>query len=267
MTLVYDDGTRRRAYTKGAPEVVAALARGRRDLLEAAAHWATEGFRVLAVATPRPRSPMRTCDESVERGLELLGVVALHDPLRATTPAAVADARRAGIAVRMLTGDHPATAQTIGRAIGLPDDAIVARATPADKLALVRGAPGERRDRRGHRRRRQRRAGAPARRCRRRDGNVRHRSRARSVRDRPHRRRLRDHRRRGRRGTPDRRQHPQVRRVPALREFRRSARLRGRDRARGSACRSRSSRSCSSTSSPTACPPSRSPRIRPSRRR
>ncbi len=37
----------------------------------------------------------------------------------------------------MLTGDHPATAQTIGRAIGLADDAIIARATPADKLALV----------------------------------------------------------------------------------------------------------------------------------
>ena len=37
----------------------------------------------------------------------------------------------------MLTGDHPATARTIGHALGLDDDAIVARATPADKLALV----------------------------------------------------------------------------------------------------------------------------------
>ncbi len=46
-------------------------------------------------------------------------------------------ARRAGIAVRMLTGDHPATARTIGRALGLADDVIHARVTPADKLALV----------------------------------------------------------------------------------------------------------------------------------
>ena len=37
----------------------------------------------------------------------------------------------------MLTGDHPATARTIGHALGLADDAVVARATPADKLALV----------------------------------------------------------------------------------------------------------------------------------
>ena len=38
----------------------------------------------------------------------------------------------------MITGDHPATAATIGHALGLPDEAILARATPADKLALVR---------------------------------------------------------------------------------------------------------------------------------
>jgi Ca2+-transporting ATPase len=64
-------------------------------------------------------------------------VVALHDPLRRTSAPAIAAARRAGIAVRMITGDHPATARTIGRELGLADEAIVARATPADKLALV----------------------------------------------------------------------------------------------------------------------------------
>ena len=37
----------------------------------------------------------------------------------------------------MITGDHPATARTIGHALGLADEAILARATPADKLALV----------------------------------------------------------------------------------------------------------------------------------
>jgi Ca2+-transporting ATPase len=137
MTLVYDDGTRRHAYTKGAPEVVAELAGADGELSAAALAWAEEGFRVLAVAT-RALDADTAFDESIEHGGTLLGVIALHDPLRATTPGAIADARRAGIAVRMLTGDHPATAQTIGRAIGLPSEAIVARATPADKLALVR---------------------------------------------------------------------------------------------------------------------------------
>jgi Ca2+-transporting ATPase len=37
----------------------------------------------------------------------------------------------------MVTGDHPATARTIGHALGLGPEAVLARATPADKLALV----------------------------------------------------------------------------------------------------------------------------------
>ena len=134
-TLVYDEGAGRRAYTKGAPEVVAGLS-GDHELDGAASEWAGEGFRVLAVAD-RDLDPGAACDESIERGSRLVGVLALHDPLRETTPAAIAAARRAGVEVRMLTGDHPATARTIGRAIGLPESAIVARATPADKFALV----------------------------------------------------------------------------------------------------------------------------------
>ena len=81
-----------------------------------------------------PESPL---DENLEDGLEVVGIVALHDPLRPTAAASVAAARTAGIAVRMLTGDHPATARTIGHALGLADDAVIARATPAEKLALV----------------------------------------------------------------------------------------------------------------------------------
>jgi magnesium-transporting ATPase (P-type) len=75
--------------------------------------------------------------DEIESGLHLLGLAAFHDPLRATSLDAVAQARAAGIEVRMVTGDHPATARTIGRALGLADDQIDARVTPADKLALV----------------------------------------------------------------------------------------------------------------------------------
>ncbi|HVA32471.1 MAG TPA: cation-transporting P-type ATPase, partial [Gaiellaceae bacterium] len=137
MTLVWADRDRRLAYTKGAPEVVAGLADARdHPLLDAAGSWAAEGFRVLAVAA-RPLDPATALDESVETAGKVVGVVALHDPLRETSADAVAAAARAGIAVRMITGDHPATARTIGHAVGLRDDAILARATPADKLALV----------------------------------------------------------------------------------------------------------------------------------
>ena len=133
MTLVYEEAGVRRAYMKGAPEVIAERAATDRALAETATAWAGEGFRVLAVAT-------RLLDDEeaeIEDGHVLAGVIALHDPLRPTAARSIAAARAAGIEVRMLTGDHPATARTIGHALGLDDTAIVARATPADKLELV----------------------------------------------------------------------------------------------------------------------------------
>jgi Ca2+-transporting ATPase len=137
MTLVWAGGDRRDAYTKGAPEIVAGLAGvHEHPLLEAATSWAEEGFRVLAVAA-RPLGAEAVLDETIETDGTIVGVVALHDPLRETSAEAVAAAARAGIVVRMLTGDHPATARTIGHAVGLRDEQILARATPAEKLALV----------------------------------------------------------------------------------------------------------------------------------
>jgi calcium-translocating P-type ATPase len=133
MTVVYEHAGTRRAFMKGAPEVVAACAATDDLLTDLAGAWAGEGFRVLAVAT---RDLDRDLDD-VEQGHALLGVIALHDPLRETAAQSAAAAAAAGIDVRMLTGDHPATARTIGRALGLHDAAVVARATPADKLRLV----------------------------------------------------------------------------------------------------------------------------------
>ena len=135
MTTIYRDGARHWVASKGAPEMMAA-ASASPETLEAVADWAAQGLRVLAVAAGDVH-PERPFDERVEEALALVGIVALHDPLRPTAVAAVAAARGAGISVRMLTGDHPATARTIGRELGLDDDAVVARATPAEKLALV----------------------------------------------------------------------------------------------------------------------------------
>jgi calcium-translocating P-type ATPase len=135
MTSVYAEGEHRRVFSKGAPELVAP-ARPDPALLDATVAWAGEGLRVLAVAAgyAHPESPL---DDALEEELDVIGIVALHDPLRPTAAASIASARKAGIGVRMLTGDHPATARTIGRQLGLPDEAVIARATPAEKLELV----------------------------------------------------------------------------------------------------------------------------------
>ena len=78
---------------------------------------AAEGQRVLALATgPMPAGRRELTFADVEGGLVLLGLLGLIDPPREEAMAAVRDCRAAGIAVKMITGDHAATARAIARA-------------------------------------------------------------------------------------------------------------------------------------------------------
>jgi Ca2+-transporting ATPase len=146
MTLIYEEENGARGYVKGALEVVLRLSsvagEQARHVEELAERWASEGLRVLAVAE-RPLADAAIGDDALERDLRLVGLVALHDPLRETAREAVAEARSAGLRVEMLTGDHHLTARAIGRALDLPDEAIHARVTPAEKLRLVERLQGE----------------------------------------------------------------------------------------------------------------------------
>ena len=114
--------------TKGAPEAVARLCRldpaRSAHILEQAQALASRGLRVLGVAQAAYRGPQWPADAG---GFDFtwLGLAALADPLRPTVPAAVAECRRAGIRVVMITGDYPATAQAIAREAGLAADAVV----------------------------------------------------------------------------------------------------------------------------------------------
>jgi len=147
MTLVYEDVRGRRAYVKGAPEIVlerSALEAGAADSIEAVAEdWASDGLKVIAVAE-RPLPDGSLDDEAIEWSLSFLGLVGLHDPLRKTAGAAIDEARAAGVRVEMVTGDHLLTALAIGRALDLPEEAIHARFTPAEKLHLVESLQAER---------------------------------------------------------------------------------------------------------------------------
>ncbi|MCC0030552.1 MAG: cation-transporting P-type ATPase [Brucellaceae bacterium] len=88
-------------------------------------HWqtvagvlASQGLRLLAIAG----KPMGGAGEDVYRGLALYGLVGFQDPPRADIATAIADARRAGISVIMVTGDHAATARHISQTVGLSGD-------------------------------------------------------------------------------------------------------------------------------------------------
>jgi Cu+-exporting ATPase len=69
------------------------------------------------------------------------GLVAIVDPIRATTPEAIADLRAEGIRLVMLTGDGETTARAIARRLGI--DEVIAGALPETKAAAVRRLQAE----------------------------------------------------------------------------------------------------------------------------
>jgi len=146
------------AVTKGAAEVVlarCALAAPEGERWHAhLARLAEGGGKVLACAW-RPAGDGRS---EPEAGYRLAGLLAFADPVRAGVVEAIAACRAAGIHTIMATGDHPLTAAAVARAVGLGAAVItgdefaapggprgpallgvdvIARATPAQKLALV----------------------------------------------------------------------------------------------------------------------------------
>jgi Ca2+-transporting ATPase len=114
MAVTVDDGGRRAAYFKGAPEVLIArstLKDADKRIWEArAASYAASGHRVLALAWQ---------PEEGDEAVAFLGLILLWDPPRPEVPDALRRAAAAGIRVLMITGDHPATAEAVGRAIGI----------------------------------------------------------------------------------------------------------------------------------------------------
>jgi len=110
-----------RVAIKGAPETVlsvcamdaAAHARAMDEVLRAA----QRGHRLLAVAEATDAAGWLS--DPAQYRFRWLGFVALADPLRASVPAAVAECRRAGIRVVMITGDHPGTALAIAQQAGI----------------------------------------------------------------------------------------------------------------------------------------------------
>ncbi len=84
----------------------------------AAARYAADGYRVLALAD-REIPAVPEALEHGERDLSLAGLVAMADPPRAASAAAIAASRAAGVTPVMITGDHPLTATAIARRLGI----------------------------------------------------------------------------------------------------------------------------------------------------
>lgn len=160
-------------YVKGAPEIVFSLCKTagegatggsiEKQLLE----YQNRAMRTLGFAFDiLDENEVAIADGKVAaEHLHFIGIAAIADPVRADVPAAVKECIDAGISIKIVTGDTPATAREIGRQIGLwtetdtdnniitgPEFAaltdeevmnrvldlkIIARARPMDKKRLV----------------------------------------------------------------------------------------------------------------------------------
>jgi H+-transporting ATPase len=110
---------------KGAFTAVTGLAPAPPDASTKTAQLEAKGYRVLAVAVGPPAA------------LKIAGIIALSDPPRADSAALIAELHTLGVRTVMLTGDAPATAEIVARAIGLdgavsPPGPIPAGVRPAD---------------------------------------------------------------------------------------------------------------------------------------
>jgi Cu+-exporting ATPase len=88
----------------------------------------------LAAAAEQQRARSATVI-FVALGGKLAGFVAIADPIKETTPAALKALRRAGMRIVMLTGDGKTTAESVARELGI--DEVVAEVLPQDKAAIV----------------------------------------------------------------------------------------------------------------------------------
>lgn len=170
MTTLHDAAGSSVAYSKGAADVIldgctywmgaageALLTPSDRDSLHAIEQrMASEGLRILAIA----RKNGATLSDA-EQHMTLLGLVGIMDPPRPEARAAVQTCQHAGIRPVMITGDHPVTATTVARELGLlasgrvvsghdlevmsdeelehqiRDISVYARVSPADKLRVI----------------------------------------------------------------------------------------------------------------------------------
>lgn len=171
-TAVSNASGRRMLYVKGAPEIVFGMsddacgtsrAEIDRELLE----FQNQGMRTLGFACKSlddGEDPVKD-GKIVANGLTFMGIASISDPIRPDVADAVKDVNDAGINVKIVTGDTPATAREIGRQIGIWTDTdsaeaiitgqefealddeqllqrveglkIIARARPMDKKRLV----------------------------------------------------------------------------------------------------------------------------------
>lgn len=133
--------TERRIIIKGAPEVImkrCAVHIGGspleiQQILAQIELMGSKGMRVLAVAQ-KDFNKTELSDIGVQDGFQFIGLLGMIDPPRAEAVEAIKLCHDAGIVVKMITGDHRATARSIGMEIGLSESGDVVTGVELSKM-------------------------------------------------------------------------------------------------------------------------------------
>lgn len=129
---------------KGAPEVVlkrcsehiGGIPLDAEKIISHIEHLGSKGMRVLAIAQKewvKINNPNLTSDD-VQEGFQFVGLIGMIDPPRAEAIEAIKACHNAGITVKMITGDHHATALAIGIELGLSKNRSVVTGVQLSKM-------------------------------------------------------------------------------------------------------------------------------------
>lgn len=166
--LVTDFQNQQVIFVKGSPDKLIAMAQAYDKNFDAtlwtnrANNWSQEGKRVIALGYKPVTNQTKVTHDQLREGIIWLGLAALQDPPREEVVTALKKMNQAGVAVKMITGDHPKTAQAIGKQLGLApgkihaitgqewdqlspsqkqaaalDNQVFARTTPQNKLEII----------------------------------------------------------------------------------------------------------------------------------
>ncbi len=126
MTTIHERAGKYWVITKGASETITGMHKDaslEKQIRQQEEKMAQEGMRVIGFAGKELHQlPADMSPENIENDLVLIGLVGLIDPPREEAKQAIAECKAAGIVPVMITGDHPLTAGSIARQIGIIDN-------------------------------------------------------------------------------------------------------------------------------------------------
>lgn len=121
---------------KGAPDSVLSECINPGEAVHIAEQMAEKGLRVIAIAS-KPVEFNGEDPKQLEKDLALIGIIGMEDPPRPEVADSIAECRKSGISIAMVTGDHPKTAWAIAVECGLAlDDSVLVEKLPDDDVEL-----------------------------------------------------------------------------------------------------------------------------------